>query len=729
MITHFVRPIGSISLFLILYFIGWAKVTTAQIKPIRPFGKIHALVVGISDYQHPKITDLSYAHRDAEAFARFLQSETHWQLDREDIVLLTDEAATYAKFLNELQALTERCAPKDRLILYFSGHGDVEVVSKERMGYLLFYDASPTTYASGGACMVNTLDQYLRTMVLEKEVEVFLISDACRSGALAGSKVGGPRATTAAVAELFTNSIKILSCEPEEFSLEGPQWGGGRGVFSYYLVKGLQGQADTDRDLYVDLFELRRYVQDSVREASERRQTPFINGGLSSVKMVRVKPEVAGRAALPSPPAVPERPVVADTGYLAKLARFEAAVARKHLLFPDSGSAYQIYQAMPDHPVKKVMKISLATALQDEAQQALNEYITSPGKELARRWADQEVYAHYPAYLEKAAALLSDARFFQDDVISREHYFRGVNLRLAADASETTSDSLLLLALNEQQTALQRQPVAPHIYNELGLLYRRLGDQLQELSNFQKAVALSPKWGLALTNLAYSYKRMGQPGQAEQLYEEAIATDENLALSHYNLAVLYQELGRKAPAVREFQRVIELDPRLAEAYYNLADLYTELPGMLPQAEAALLTYLDYEPDDTDGYALLAYVYNATGEWEKARATLEKALSIDSNSYYSHYLLLQVLIRQGDYAAARQAGQAAVAAFPDRFDLHYLLLEALAFGEHQEAAIRQLEIMLEMGYDDYDRLTTAPSLKDIRAMDRFGALLKTYFPDR
>ncbi|MBK7305024.1 MAG: hypothetical protein IPI90_17740 [Saprospiraceae bacterium] len=46
---------------------------------------------------------------------------------------------------------------------------------------------------------------------------------------------------------------KILSCQPNEFSLEGEQWGGGRGVFSYHLVDGLFGLADRNNDGLITL--------------------------------------------------------------------------------------------------------------------------------------------------------------------------------------------------------------------------------------------------------------------------------------------------------------------------------------------------------------------------------------------------------------------------------------------------------------------------------------------
>lgn len=252
---------------------------TAQIKPIRPFNSIKALIVGVSEYRDDRIPSLRYADRDAEAFAEFLIKDSPWKVEAENLVLLTNQSATYGNFISEVTKLSERCERNDRFILYFSGHGDVEVVSDQRMGYLLFHDAPPTTYASGGACMINTLDAFFRQMIEEKNAEVILISDACRSGTLAGSSYGGPKATTAALAELFTNTVKLLSCESHQTSLEDEKWGGGRGVFSYYLVKGLRGQADSDENRFVDLFELERYVQDEVLMASNQKQLPIRRGG------------------------------------------------------------------------------------------------------------------------------------------------------------------------------------------------------------------------------------------------------------------------------------------------------------------------------------------------------------------------------------------------------------------------------------------------------------------
>lgn len=678
-------------------------VTQAQIKPIKPFGKIKALVVGVSDYKHPKIEDLSYADRDAEAFGQFLTEETAWKVAPEDIVLLTNEKATYGQFLAALESITENAQANDRLIIYFSGHGDVEEVSEEKRGYLLFHDASPTTYASGGACLVNTLDGYINQLVLEKNTEVILISDACRSGSLAGSKIGGPSATTAALSSLFVNTVKMMSCEPNQFSVEDERWGNGRGLFSYYLVEGLRGLADENENLYVSKFEIENYLRTHVREESEMRQIPVISGGLSSLRLSRVDSEVLRKFQdqQAAPLAEAEAPVMPDTSALQKFGAFEAAISRKQLLFPEQGSAFAVYQSMGDDPqsvaFKKIMKISLTSALQDEAQQALNEYITSPGKELARRWSNAAAYLNYPAYLDTAAGLLGEDNYFYKDVKSRAHYFRGVNQRLLAEANTNTDKNILMQALAEQQKALTLQPIAPHIYNELGLIYEDLKNSSKEIENLQKACALSPTWSLALTNLAAAYQRLKKYDLAEQYYQQAIQADESLSLAHFNLGVLYEEKGDPVKAENAYLTATEKNDPVPDAFYNLAYLKMEKqPAQNLEAMDLLSEYIKLVPKDLDAYSLLNYIYfQQDGTNQGIIDLLKKGLEIDGVSYNAYLDLALIYLIQND----------------------------------QKSAIETLDQLLQKGFQDYTTLTTEAGFEVLQQNPAFQALLKKYFPKR
>ncbi len=696
----------------------------AQIKPIRPFNSIKALVVGVSDYRDERIPQLQYADRDAEAFADFLTQESPWKVKEDDLVLLTNEEATYGNFISEFTKLSERCARNDRFILYFSGHGDVEAVSDKRMGYLLFHDAPPTTYASGGACMINTLDAFFQQMIQEKNAQVILISDACRSGTLAGSSYGGPQATTAALAELFSNTVKLLSCEAHQTSLEDKKWGGGRGVFSYYLVKGLRGQADSDRNRFVDLFELERYVQDEVLMASNQQQLPIRRGGTGNMKISRVRP-------VPRPDN-PEPASTQDTSYLPDLARFEQALANGHLLYPNEGSAYQLYQKisrMADtDAVQRLMKVSLSSALQDDAQTAINAYITTPMEVVAERWANEAVYAYYPDYLEKAGELVGEKSFFYREIKAREHYFRGVNLRLQAEANGLP-EATLEAALALQQKALGLTPVAPHIYNELGLLYRRLDRPTEELDAFQRANALSPTWGLALTNLAYTYKRQNQISAAEELYRQAIGQDSSLALAYYNLGVLYESTGRPAEATALYAQAIERDEAYAAPIFSLAYLCADEEALHDKALRLLRRFQQLKPDAFKGYDMMTYLYLYNDQLEAALPSALRMYEIDGGSDYSNDNLAYIYFGLERYEAALPYLERRLQQAPEKA-AHYLELAAcqVQLGQNTkglatlEALLTRLEIPLE-------ELEIIAPLAPLRSTAAYQALLDQYFPDR
>lgn len=380
-----------------LLLMGLPDKLTGQIGSMRPFGELHALVVGVSKYQNPHIDSLRFAHRDAEVFADFLQNEALWNVEAEHLTVLTNAEATYGAFINSLQALSEQCRPGDRLLLYFAGHGDVERTAEDDLGYLLLHDASATTYAAGGACNVVTLDAFLRKLVLDKDVEVIFISDACRAGSLAGSGSNGAQTTASAMAHLFTNTIKILSCEPQQYSLEDERWGNGRGLFSYYLVKGLRGEADQNNDRYVEILELERYVQDSVRAESGFRQTPFALGGASATRLNKVPEQIDH----PKPAGpVPARRY---TSYLPILDAFEQALTRKQLLYPQKGSALALYESLQNY-------LAVMYAENNHTQKAIQELqkTIAPDSSFAEAYYNLAyLYIEEPDRRQEAAATMS----------------------------------------------------------------------------------------------------------------------------------------------------------------------------------------------------------------------------------------------------------------------------------------------------------------------------------
>ncbi|MBK9640508.1 MAG: caspase family protein [Saprospiraceae bacterium] len=120
-----------------------------------------------------------------------------------------------------LDWLMEVVKENDQVILYFSGHGDVEKKTITQPGYLLCWDAPSRVYLAGGALALPMFQDIISTLSTQNKAKVVVITDACRSGKLAGSSVGGSQITGANLAKQYANEVKILSCQPNEYSIEG----------------------------------------------------------------------------------------------------------------------------------------------------------------------------------------------------------------------------------------------------------------------------------------------------------------------------------------------------------------------------------------------------------------------------------------------------------------------------------------------------------------------------
>lgn len=246
---------------------------------------VKALVIGISDYQN--IRSLNYAHRDAEEFAKFLQDNPFWKVNEGNIFLFTNENARQGDILMGLQWLMETTTADQEVIFYFSGHGDVENIEGEDQGFLLAYDAPKNNYPMGGTIAVSMLDSAF-TELIKRNVKINIIVDACKSGQLAGGMTGTGH-TNETLAAKWTSQTRILSAQPNQLSLEDEKWGNGRGVFSYFLIRGMSGYANADSDELIRLNEIENYLGENLAKQTLGAQQPIVDGPNKWTKNFSVK--------------------------------------------------------------------------------------------------------------------------------------------------------------------------------------------------------------------------------------------------------------------------------------------------------------------------------------------------------------------------------------------------------------------------------------------------------
>jgi uncharacterized caspase-like protein len=86
--------------------------------------------------------------------------------------------------------------------------------------------------------------------------------------------------------QISSDFAMLLSSTSSENSAEADRLQ--QSVFSYFLIKGLEGQADSNRDKRISIQELFNYVADNVRRFTENRQSPILTGQFDRGKIIGI---------------------------------------------------------------------------------------------------------------------------------------------------------------------------------------------------------------------------------------------------------------------------------------------------------------------------------------------------------------------------------------------------------------------------------------------------------
>ena len=245
-----------------------------------------AVVVGISKYRDTKIAGLRYAAADARAFNNWLVSREGGGYAPANVKLLLDNKATSENIKAALYNWLKQAAEDDMVTIYFAGHGSPESPDAPDNLYLLSYDTKYENIAATGFPMWDVKTAISRFIRAKK---IVVIADACHAGGLGAAFDTGRRGIrnveinpiSAGFQSLSSASqgVAVISAsDDKQLSQESKSWGGGHGVFTYYLVKGLSGDADYNKDGHVTLGELIPYLSENVRKATRNAQSPTVAG-------------------------------------------------------------------------------------------------------------------------------------------------------------------------------------------------------------------------------------------------------------------------------------------------------------------------------------------------------------------------------------------------------------------------------------------------------------------
>lgn len=245
----------------------------------------HALIIGIT------YDDLKYGADDAKAFSDFLRDRIG--VSPNDIKLLRNSEATRDRILTEISLLgtevSSETSEQHYVYVYYSGHsvaGD--------SGHAFFVTAgSNRSVPSTGL----SSDDFLREINVKiRAEEVVYFFDTCFAATAEHGKaltVRNPYASINATLERFAvkspwTRMGIFSSSETQRSYESPSKQ--HGVFTYYLLEGMGGEADQpptgNGDGTVTSGELLAYLQlmvpKEVARLKEEAQTPIPTRGFNA---------------------------------------------------------------------------------------------------------------------------------------------------------------------------------------------------------------------------------------------------------------------------------------------------------------------------------------------------------------------------------------------------------------------------------------------------------------
>lgn len=236
-----------------------------------------ALIVGISQYSKlPHDLWLQYPDSDASILAKFLASPRGGAVAESRMRVLTNAQATTGAIRQAFQTFLKTPGKNDTVYILIAGHGTVDAHG----AYILTYDSDPDNLGTTALPMAE-----LRTLV-ENELSiaghVVFFADVCRAATIAGQPSSNVGTAVAELGEAPGEMLGLMAARPKELSMEGPEFGGGHGAFTYSVLQGLDGGADADKDGFVTAGELIDFVSTGVPKLTRNKQHPRDFGNMDN---------------------------------------------------------------------------------------------------------------------------------------------------------------------------------------------------------------------------------------------------------------------------------------------------------------------------------------------------------------------------------------------------------------------------------------------------------------
>ncbi|MBI5892070.1 MAG: ankyrin repeat domain-containing protein [Deltaproteobacteria bacterium] len=229
----------------------------------KPNKNAYAIVIGIENYRQ-KLPKADFATADAQTMTEYLTKVMGYP--EENVVTLLNDRALKSDMEKYFEKWLFNNVEKDgSVFIYYSGHGAPNVKTGD--AFLVPYDGDPSFIDQTGYSLKRLYDNLGKLQA--KDIIVAL--DSCFSGAGGRSVIAkGARPLVMTMASLaIPSKVAVLSASSGE-QISSTYEEKGHGLFTYFMLKGIKGEGDTDGDGAVEIGELFNYIKPQVERIARK---------------------------------------------------------------------------------------------------------------------------------------------------------------------------------------------------------------------------------------------------------------------------------------------------------------------------------------------------------------------------------------------------------------------------------------------------------------------------
>jgi len=258
--------------------------TTVTFDRLNPLGRrvssnsnALALIIGVDSYKSTPARAM-YADSDAKVFADYASQKLGIPISR--IKTLVNEGAGERELLLSVKSWLSRSVKQNQsdVFIFFAGHGLASDDGSKM--YLLPYDGAPELLDKTAILRDELFADISATN--PRSVSVFL--DTCYSGTTRGTDmlIASRPIAIRALEQSIPDNFTVMTAAAGDQTAK-PLKEAKHGMFSYFLMKGMEGEADANLNNKITAGELHAYVEQNVIQQSGGSQTPELQGNADRV--------------------------------------------------------------------------------------------------------------------------------------------------------------------------------------------------------------------------------------------------------------------------------------------------------------------------------------------------------------------------------------------------------------------------------------------------------------